>query len=171
MENNERFAWAAAIMQIQPAHHILEIGCGVGLAVAQLLPLLKTGKITAIDRSATAIAKALKRNAAGIESRKVVFETTELLQFPSGNEVYDKVFSFNVNLFWTKKTIRPEADRIKSLLRRNGALYIFYGPMLPGAFDKIVGPVRLNLEREDLIVTDVLYHEGLNCCCLIAQAK
>jgi len=50
-------------MNIQPHSHILEIGCGVGLAVEQIVLLLKTGTITAIDHSRPMIEKAKKRSA------------------------------------------------------------------------------------------------------------
>jgi Methylase involved in ubiquinone/menaquinone biosynthesis len=59
----DRFHQAASLMNIQPHSHILEIGCGVGLAVEQIVLLLKTGTITAIDHSRPMIEKAKKRSA------------------------------------------------------------------------------------------------------------
>lgn len=164
MENRERFDWAIAVMNIQPAHHILEIGCGTGIAAAQITPLLASGTVTAIDRSQTAIEKALKRNAAGVAGNKVVFITSDLLQLPSGGKKYDKVFSFNVNLFWTKRSVSEEASVIRTQLKKSGTLYLFYGPMLAGGFEKIAGPVPVNMEREGFTVTDTLYDRKLNCC-------
>lgn len=169
MENSERFTWAAEIMNIQPSQHILEIGCGVGLAVARILPLLGTGTITAIDRSETAIAKAIKRNAAGMESNKALFKVAELLQVPTSGKKYDRIFSFNVNLFWTQQSVHYEAAVLKALLKKDAAIYIFYGPMLPGGFEKIAAPLAANLERENFTVAKALHHKALNCCCFIAQ--
>jgi SAM-dependent methyltransferase len=169
MENRERFDWAIAVMNIQPAHHILEIGCGVGMAVLQITPLLTSGTVTAIDRSLPAIEKAVKRNAAGVACNKAVFSATDLLQFPAGGKKYDTVFSFNVNLFWTKGAVREEASIIKAVLKKSGTLYLFYGPVFADGFEKITGPVPANMEREGFTVTDTLYNKQLNCCCFIVQ--
>jgi SAM-dependent methyltransferase len=171
MENSERFSWAIAVMNIQPAQHILEIGCGVGIAVAQITPLLKTGTITAIDRSRPTIEKAIKRNAAGIAGNKAFFTPADLLQLPAGSKRFDKVFSFNVNLFWTKRSVREEASVIRSLLRESGTLYLFYGPLFAGGYEKIAGPAPANMEREGFSVTDSLYDRKVNCCCFIMKAR
>lgn len=169
MEDHAHITWAMDIMDIQPAQHILEIGCGVGWAVERMVPLLKSGSITAIDRSPAMINKAIKRNAAGIESGKASFITADLLQLTGAGKRYDKIFSFNVNLFWTQKAISKEAAILKSLLKRNGTLYIFYGPMFAGGLDKVVTPVVTNLERELLVVQDKLYHNDTKSCCFVAK--
>lgn len=38
-----RFAWAADAMNLQPNDNVLEIGCGVGLAIPELLQHLLPG--------------------------------------------------------------------------------------------------------------------------------
>ncbi|MDT9695231.1 hypothetical protein [Streptomyces sp. P17] len=58
----ERVRQAVALLDVCPADRLLEIGCG-GVAVQLVCPLLKTGTITAVDRSATAAGRAVRRNA------------------------------------------------------------------------------------------------------------
>ncbi len=62
MRANERFNWAVETLHIHPDDHILEIGCGHGIAVSLIAPELKSGSITAIDISKVMIDKAMKRN-------------------------------------------------------------------------------------------------------------
>lgn len=150
-------------IDIQPHHHILEIGCGVGLAVEQIVPLLKTGTITAIDRSKPMIEKAKKRNA-----QKAAFVTQDLLQLSSGS--FDIIFCFNINFFWTKKSIAKEMAIIRNHLAKKGRLYIFYGPLFGAGFEKMNKPVHNNLAAENFSVKEVIHNKPLQCCCFVASA-
>ena len=99
MEKHERFRWVVEILNVKPADYILEIGCGVGLAVEEVAEHLVTGKITAIDKSPAMIEKAIRRNQKNIEQGKAKFVRSELLAFKRHNAKYNKIFCFNVNLF------------------------------------------------------------------------
>jgi len=127
MRSHERFNWAAQILNIKSGDCILEIGCGVGLAIEAITPFLKKGKITAIDRSAAMISKANQRNQEAIGEGKARIFNTEFLAFSDRTIKYDKIFCFNINLFWTQKSIMKEAAILKSLLEKRGLLYVFYG--------------------------------------------
>jgi SAM-dependent methyltransferase len=132
----ERIRWAVRVMAPAPDDHLLEIGCGPGVAVAHVADQLHGGRITAIDRSATAVDRAARRNADAVASGKVVLRTAaleslrpaELLQ---GGDGFDKVFAMNVNLFWVRTPTR-ELDLIGALLKPGGALFLFYGYGTPG---------------------------------------
>lgn len=171
MKDHERFRWMMEVLEVKPNDSILEVGCGVGLAAEQVIPVFKKGKITAIDRSKTMIDKAIRRNAESIKKDKARFLTLDLLQFSGELKAYNKIFAFNVNLFWTQRTITKEAEIIRSHLSKNGLLYVFYGPMFAGWSEKIVNPVRENLEQEEFNVLDVLHQEELRCCCIIARSS
>jgi hypothetical protein len=85
----------------------------------------------AIDRSATAITRATRRNAQNIASGRAVLRTAALEQLtpadlPGARTRFDKVFAMNVNLFWTRSPAR-ELDLIRTLLAPDAALYLFYG--------------------------------------------
>lgn len=122
-------------MNIHPNEKILEIGCGTGVAVERIASILTKGTITAIDRSDTMIKKAVKRNLQGINDKKVNIHRCELLQMRTDLK-YDKLFCFNVNLFWTIKSIKKEADILNSVITPKGLLYIFYGPLFGKGINK-----------------------------------
>jgi cyclopropane fatty-acyl-phospholipid synthase-like methyltransferase len=167
MEKHERFRWSVEILNIKPDDYILEIGCGVGLAVEEVAEHLVTGKITAIDKSPGMIEKAIRRNQKNIEQGKAKFVRSELLAFKKHNAKYNKIFCFNINLFWTVKSITREISIIKSMLLKEGLIYIFYGPMVGVGFDKITTPIRKNLEKEGLKVIEFVLQRRLKCCCFV----
>jgi trans-aconitate methyltransferase len=67
-----RFPWTIAALPLQPDHHVMEVGCGHGIAVGLIGERLTTGTITGVDRSAKMIDAASKRNADLIEADQVV---------------------------------------------------------------------------------------------------
>jgi SAM-dependent methyltransferase len=119
-----------------PDDRLLEIGCGPGVAVAAVCEHLAGGRITAIDRSPTAIRRAAARNAGQVAAGRAVLRTAALEtlrpeDLPEGQGGFDKVFAMNVNLFWVRDPA-PELELIRALLRPGGALFLFYGYGTPG---------------------------------------
>jgi cyclopropane fatty-acyl-phospholipid synthase-like methyltransferase len=167
MEKHERFRWVVEILKVKPDDYILEIGCGVGFAVEEIVQHLVTGKITAIDKSPAMIEKAIRRNQKNIKQDKAKFVQSELLGFEEKDVKYNKIFCFNINLFWTRNSIGREISAIRSILLRKGLVYIFYGPMLGDGFEKITSPLRKNLEKENLKVIDFVREKKLKCCCFV----
>lgn len=95
-----RIGWALEGIAPKPSDRLLEIGCGQGLAVAAVCEGLTSGTILAIDRSATMIAAARRRNRDHERERKAAFATKALAEMAFGPQRFDKVLAINVNLFW-----------------------------------------------------------------------
>lgn len=131
----DRIGWAVERLDPAAADELLEIGCGNGAAVALICPRLECGRITAIDRSATAIATATKRNAAHIASGKAVFLATELACFESSAHSFDKAFAVNVNVFWLRPT--AELRVLARVLKPGGALCLAFQPPNESQLDSI----------------------------------
>jgi ubiquinone/menaquinone biosynthesis C-methylase UbiE len=123
----ERLAWAMQTMAIAPSDHVLEIGCGRGVAASLVCQRLSRGRIVAIDRSVTMAKTAEQRNIDSVEAGRAVFLATSLDAAQLDGERFDKVFAVNVNLFWVRSSAR-ELDLIRRVLKRNGAMYLFYEP-------------------------------------------
>lgn len=122
----ERFTWALETLDVQPDDHLLEIGCGHGIAVSLVCPKLAGGKIVAIDRSATMIEAAKRKNSACISAGQAEFHAAALDKAQFADAQFDKIFAINVNLFWTSA-----ADELKLLrrwLRSSGVLHLYYHP-------------------------------------------
>jgi SAM-dependent methyltransferase len=140
----ERIRWAVETLDPGPTDRLLEIGCGPGVAVAAVCERLAGGQLVAIDRSATAIARATRRNQAQVDAGRAVLLTAALedlrpVDVLGGGRRFDKAFAMNVNLFWVRSPTR-ELALVRELLDPAGALYLFYGyggdgpaPRVPGA--------------------------------------
>src|SRR3954465_908311 len=121
---SERFVWAGDTLDVPPAHHLLEVGCGHGVAVSLVCERLTTGTITAIDRSSKMIEMAARRNREHVDAGRAVLETVALEAAALGDRRFDKVFAFNVAPFWLK----PEAalGTVREQLARDGTVYLFW---------------------------------------------
>lgn len=138
----ERLSWAVRQLAVGPDDRVLEIGCGHGAAAALVRDRLTgRGRITAIDRSATMIEVAARRNAACIADGRAEFRTMALedAQFP--DQSFETVFAVNVNLFWTR-TPTAELALIRRILAPGGALYLCYEPPTAGRAEKLVGTLE-----------------------------
>jgi SAM-dependent methyltransferase len=132
----ERIRWAVRQLAPAPDDQLLEIGCGPGIAVSLVCDHLAGGRIVAVDRSPTAIARAARRNAGHVAAGRAVLRTAALeslhpADLLEGREGFDKVFAMNVNLFWVRSPAR-ELDLVKAVLKPGGALLLFYGYGTPG---------------------------------------
>lgn len=140
---------------------ILEIGCGPGVAAALTCERLAGGRLTAIDRSATAIERARTRNAAHVAAGRLVLVRTDLASFTGPPEQLDKAFAVNVNLFWTSAA-GAECAAVARVLRPGGAVHLVYDR--PGTGRDVAPAVAATLERHGF-TTEVVRHRdgGLMC--------
>lgn len=153
MKVNERFNWAVEMLHVDPDDHILEIGCGHGIAVSLIAPELKGGSITALDVSQTMIVKARKRN----ERNEAAFITGTLEDACLPEKQFDKVFAFNVNVF--HQNPEKELQLIRHCLAPNGALYIFHQPPPTDSLQVAQGfgdAIAAQLKKHRFRVKDVL---------------
>ena len=120
-----RARWAVDLLDVQPHHHLLEIGCGNGTAVGYVCERLTTGHLYAIDRSASAVARARVRNADHIARGVARVEQIDLadLRVPDGE--FDVIYAFNVNLFQTPAEAK-HAHAMRRMLRSEGRFVLCY---------------------------------------------
>jgi cyclopropane fatty-acyl-phospholipid synthase-like methyltransferase len=121
----DRIRAAVESLEIRPTDRVLEIGAGPGVSVDLVAQRLRGGTITAIDRSAVAVERALGRNEAHVAAGRAVIRHLSLEELEPEGERYDKVFAIDVNLFWTRAA-GPELELIRSRLRPGGSLHLFY---------------------------------------------
>jgi len=120
-----RIRWAVDVMDVQPNDHVLEIGCGPGAAAELICQKLETGKLFAIDRSESGVDRTKRRCAQYVESGRLTVRQIDLATLRVPVKRLNKVFAFNVNLFW----VRDCAEEVALLHERvvpGGAVYLFY---------------------------------------------
>ena len=126
----KRLRWAVQLLDVFPHDQILEIGAGPGGSVSLICEQLAGGRITIIERSASAVQRATRRNADHVASGRAVFHQldlaeVELVRRALTGQRFDKALAVNVNLFW----VRPadaELQLIKDLLCPDGVLHLVY---------------------------------------------
>jgi SAM-dependent methyltransferase len=121
---SERFVWAVDTLEVRPPEHLLEVGCGHGVAVSLVCERLTTGTITAIDRSPKMIEMATRRNREHVDAGRAVLEAVALEDADLGDRSFAKVFAFNVAPFW----LQPEAafGAVRRHLAQDGSFYLFW---------------------------------------------
>ena len=107
---------------------------------------LETGKLFAIDRSESGVDRTKRRNQKYVDAGRLVVRQIDLATLRVPVKRLNKVFAFNVNLFW----VRACDDEIALLHERvvpGGAVYLFYEASRPELVPNIVKKASENLLR------------------------
>ena len=93
-----RLAAIVDALPLLPHSRVLEIGCGPGAAARAVAARLATGKVLAIDRSASAIAQARAAGADEIAAGRMSVRHVAIEDFvlEAGEQPYDIVFAVRV---------------------------------------------------------------------------
>jgi SAM-dependent methyltransferase len=129
--NRKRNRWAAALLEVQPEDHILEVGFGPGLAIRELARRATDGFVLGIEHSEVMVRQATIRNRAAVEQGRVELRLGSALDLRDFSEMFDKALAVNNFGMWPE----PEA-RLKDLrgaLRPGGRVAIVSQPRCPGA--------------------------------------
>ena len=147
------------VLAPQPEDRILEIGCGPGVAAALVCERLTTGCLIAIDRSAVAVQRTLRRGAEHVDAGLLAVRQTSLAALELPPASVDKAFAINVNLFWVKEA-DPELELLNRALRPGGTLAVLYDSDGPTSADRIVGPIYRSLRRHGFEAVETVTGEG-----------
>jgi ubiquinone/menaquinone biosynthesis C-methylase UbiE len=123
---SERLQRVVDQLDIQPDDRVLEIGCGHGVAATMVCERLRSGRLTAIDRSQKMIDAAARRNASHVEAGRAEFLVMTLEALDLGDRRFDKIFAVRVGLF------HREPARARDLAER----WLVPGGALLAAFDE-----------------------------------
>ena len=125
-----RHEWAVEILAVAAADRLLEVGCGHGVTASLVCERLRSGRLTAIDRSRTMVEMAAKRNEHHVEAGRTEFITASLARAPLDGRRFDKVYAINVAAFWREPA--EALPLVRGLLVPGGSLFVFQqGP--PGS--------------------------------------
>ncbi|HJX28014.1 MAG TPA: class I SAM-dependent methyltransferase [Thermoanaerobaculia bacterium] len=148
------------ILAPDPADHVLEIGCGTGVAAGLILQKLTNGRLTAIDRSAAMIRAAERLNRASVASGMARFWNVALEEAEFAGERFDKILAVNVNRFWLKPA--DESGLWTPLLKPGGVVCLVYQPPPGQSTDRIVDGCSESFQRSGFSEVQVLQAKHLD---------
>jgi trans-aconitate methyltransferase len=120
-----RILWAVDVLDPQPADQILEIGCGPGYAAEVICDRLDKGRLLAIDRSESGVDRTKRRCARHVEAGRLTVRHIDLATLRVPVKRLDRVFAFNVNLFWVRDC-EAEVALLHERVSPGGGVYLFY---------------------------------------------
>jgi SAM-dependent methyltransferase len=129
--NRQRNRWVVALLAVQPADSVLEIGFGPGVAIAELVRA-GAGHVYGIDHSEVMVRQASRRNAAAIRAGRVTLVNASVDRLPPAlGGPFDAVLAVNSLGFWPAKTER--LAELRQRLAPGGRIAIVSQPRCPGA--------------------------------------
>ncbi len=148
-----RQAWAVESIAHAPDDHVLELGCGHGVAATLVCDRLTTGRYIGIDRSATMVARATDRNRHHVDTGRATFVRTSIAELAT-REPVDVAFGIHVGVF-LRADPRVELDVVRRHLRDGGRLCLSYQPLEPEAVDATIARLTSTLAANRFDVVDV----------------
>jgi SAM-dependent methyltransferase len=152
-----RIAFAVGLVAPRPGLRVLEVGSGPGVAAALVCAHLGDGSMLAVDRSATAVARAVRRNAEHVAAGRLEIRTAALAALETAAGAFDVAFTVDVNVFWTGPAT-AELAALHRALRPGAALHLCWGTDGPQGAARLAAAVRPAVEAAGF--TDVRVVEG-----------
>lgn len=116
--------WTIEQLHIQPDNRVLDLGCGAGDALAQMLRSFDHVHVTGLDRSPTIVRSALRRNRVDVQTGRAEVVQGDLGTLPFPDSQFDRVFSIHTLYFWEDvPAVLAEIDRV---LAPGGSFVITY---------------------------------------------
>lgn len=164
-----RISWAADILDVQPDDAILEVGCGRGHAIQPICERLTTGRITAIDRSEKMARISAESNAIYVEAGKANIIHTDLLNADLPDSSFNKIFLFNINVFWMDPA--EELCAVRRLLKKAGRFYIFHQPPPGCSSAEYAEEFKKNLAANSFDVVETLHADAkdFDAACVVSR--
>jgi ubiquinone/menaquinone biosynthesis C-methylase UbiE len=132
--NRERSQKTLALLDIQPADRVLEIGHGPGLALGWAAALASAGKVVGIDHSLLMHRQAARRNAQAIAQGRVELFAASANAMPDFGAPFDKVLAVNVHLFWNDRL--ATLVKVARVMRPGATIALTFQPRQPGATEQ-----------------------------------
>ncbi len=92
--------WAISFLDVQPTDHMLDVGCGGGMAIQLIARIAIEGFVAGVDYSEEMVQQARKRNSAAVWAGRVEIKHGNVVALPYNDESFDKVIAVETFYFW-----------------------------------------------------------------------
>jgi ubiquinone/menaquinone biosynthesis C-methylase UbiE len=145
MENVDLNDWALSFLDLGPNHRVLELGFGPGAAMEKVARIAVNGFVAGIDLSDAMVKEARGRNEEAIREGRVRIERADVLQLPSYDEPFDRVYSVNSFTLWND----PEKalERVRQQMKPGAKIVVVMQPRGPQASERTARQFRRDILR------------------------
>jgi len=152
--NRRRNEWAVSLLDIEPHHQVLELGCGPGIGLEHAAKRATEGRVVGVDHSELMANVARRHNAEAIRDGRIeVLHGTPQAAIERGSR-FDRIFAVNVVQFWDspQNTLRA----LRGVMIPGGVIAIAFQPRNKGATDE---DARRGAERHRQLLAQAGFHD------------
>ncbi|RBP00820.1 class I SAM-dependent methyltransferase [Rossellomorea aquimaris] len=122
LQHRTETRWTLNLLNVTKEERVLEIGCGAGYAIKQLLKSPDVEYAAGLDLSDSILRSAKSRNRRAIKEGRAAFIQGNVCKIPLDNDMFTKIYSIHSIYFWdvTIETI----SEIHRVLKNNGSVTI-----------------------------------------------
>lgn len=175
--HNKNAMWCLSNIEIEKTSHILEIGCGGGKNISNLLKKAPHAKVYGVDYSETSVENSRKFNRKAIAAGKVDVVHGTVSSIPFENEKFDLATAFETIYFWPD--LVNDFKEFKRVLKSGGKFFICNELSKGEEAEKWTNIIDMTIyskkQLNDALIkagfSDVVSHEHENgkWLCVIAQ--
>ena len=114
--------WGLGHIDIGKAERILDIGCGGGKNIKNMLKLAPGAMVCGIDYSAASVEKSLKLNKSAISSGLAEIREASVESIPYDENEFDAVTAFETVYFWPD--ISANLSEVARVLKKDGLFMV-----------------------------------------------
>jgi SAM-dependent methyltransferase len=168
---------AIALLELEPRHHVLDIGFGGGVSITPLLARTASGRVFGIEPSPLMLGRAAARHREAIADGRLRLSEGTAETLPYAARAMDRILSVNTLYFWDD----PGAAlrEVRRILRPDGRLVLAYRPaasMRASSMTKHGFHLRDDEEVLDLLgdagfealAMETRHDDGVGYCCVVA---
>lgn len=164
-----RVRWAVDLVDPRPDDELLEVGGGTAASASLVCERLRTGRLTAVDRSAVAAARIREGNRDHVDAGRLRVLECPLTALELPESSVDKAFSLNVNVFWTSSGA-AELAVLARVLKPGGLLALMWNgaPTAPeSSTARVLEPVTAAVASGPF--TELTIHDSSAGCGVVAR--
>jgi SAM-dependent methyltransferase len=166
--HNPLSKWGLGLVDLHDSTMLLDIGCGGGKHIANLLQRAKSAKVFGIDYSQASVDVALKFNRKDVEAGKVEVRQASVEKIPYADNQFDCVTALETIYFWPN--IGEAFREVARVMNKGGSFLICNESRKPEGNEKWIKLFKMKIytgsEIKDLMeeagLSDVEIHEHKN---------